>query len=141
VHVGEHDLPAALVTLGLSFGVENWKFCVSRVCAFCCQYTHCSPLFLSTEVHEFFPVPVAIGIAPRMPAGDPITFSIQVANEDPFGLLTSSIVSLAGPALLASENTAIVGQMAGLVPLPAWVAPSIQMLCQCDKKTRPPRLA
>jgi hypothetical protein len=56
-----------------------------------------------------------------MPAREPPTFNIQDANDIPFGLLTSSIVSTVPLPRFAveSEKLATVGQTAGFVPVAA----------------------
>ena len=47
-------------------------------------------------------LPLFIGTTSRMPTGDAITLSIQVANDLPFGLDTSSMVS--GVAKVVPES-------------------------------------
>src|SRR6185295_17369029 len=93
-----------------------------------------------------FPVPSLIGMASRGGGGvTTLTFCIQVANDGPLGLCCSSMVSfvLSGKVSPAFDHVASLSQTAGLDPFLLFpvVLPSIQMLCQCDRNTRPPMSA
>src|SRR5579871_6075640 len=74
-----------------SIGAVNWKFCgdITPDCG--PVYVHRSAFVLSTAVHVLRSVPFWMTIWSRVV--EPITLSIHVANDGPFGLLVSSMRS------------------------------------------------
>ena len=146
VHVGEHHLAAALPG-GRSFGVVNWKICGLLV------WRVDPPLDLreidrgrrraaGPALERDLAPQVSRSDAGRADGPVPWTFTIQVANDDALRIRRPRRSDRVRRGCRRSRSTSRSCPRPAAAGLPPPLKlPPIQMLCQCDANTRPPRSA